>query len=216
MNLSDLILHCKRSHIPFIAVTQKPKSTLGRSATICLPLPRAEEACPNNLAPTTSALMALALGDALAMTVMRCKGFSAQDFRFLHPGGQLGRRLMKIKDLMHMGEEMPLVSSTVLMAEALILMTQKSLGCLGVVEKDKLIGMITDGDLRRHMHSNLTQKTVREIMTPDPLTMKTDALVVDAAAFMNDKKITAVFIVDSAEKPQGVLHIHDCLRAGFL
>ncbi len=212
--LADILVYAKRFAIPLIAMTGKAESTLARSATVTLLLAPAAEACPMGLAPTTSTTIMLALGDALAVATLERKKFSASDFQMLHPGGMLGRKLLRVGDIMHRGDSLPLVNPDERMDEALITMTAKSFGCVGVVDDHgRLSGIITDGDLRRHMRDDLLNRTVGEVMTPNPKTIAADALASEAVALMNARKITTVFVLENA-RPIGVVHIHDCLRAG--
>ncbi len=212
--LADILVYAKRFSIPIIAMTGKADSTLARASTVTLLLAPAAEACPMGLAPTTSTTIMLALGDALAVATLERKGFSASDFQMLHPGGMLGRRLLRVGDIMHRGEALPLAKEDKKMSEALIEMTAKSLGCVGIVdEEQRLVGIVTDGDLRRHMRGDLLERTVGDIMTRNPKTIDATALASEAVGLMNARKITAVFVVENA-RPIGVVHIHDCLRAG--
>lgn len=212
--LSDLITYSKRFEIPVIAVTGGQASALADAADVVLVLPKSEEACPLGLAPTTSTTVMLALGDAIAVALLERKGFSPDQFHMLHPGGKLGRKLLKVSDIMHAGDEQPLIAAGTAMSDALIVMTAKSFGCVGVVDKDgRLVGVITDGDLRRHMSPKLTGQTVDAVMTKGAKSIPPDMLASEAVAFMNANKITNVFVVEGA-KPVGILHIHDCLRAG--
>ncbi|TVR78424.1 MAG: KpsF/GutQ family sugar-phosphate isomerase [Rhodospirillales bacterium] len=213
--LAAILAHVKRFAIPLVAMTARLDSTLARTADMVLLLPPAAEACPMGLAPTTSTTMMLALGDALAVAMLERNGFSASDFQLLHPGGMLGRRLLRVADIMHTGDEMPLVGPDTMMAEVLIVMTTKSLGCVGVVDGDgRLAGLVTDGDLRRHMAPDLLNRTVTEIMTPNPKTISAEALAGEALGIMNARKITNLFAVEG-DGPVGVVHVHDCLRAGI-
>jgi len=212
--LSDLITYSKRFEIPIVAVTGGDASALAKAADVVLALPESEEACPMGLAPTTSTTVMLALGDAIAVALLERKGFSPDQFHMLHPGGKLGRKLLKISDIMHAGDALPLIAAGAAMAEALIEMTAKSFGCVGVVDgKGKLKGVITDGDLRRHMSPQLTGRTVDEVMTKGAKSIPPDMLAGEAVGFMNANKITNVFVV-AGGRPVGIVHIHDCLRAG--
>ena len=212
--LADLVAYAKRFEIPLIAVTSVARSTLADAATHALILPEASEACPLGLAPTTSTTMMMALGDALAVALLEHKGFSSDDFHVLHPGGKLGQRLLKVRDLMHEGDEVPLVGGTMSMADALLVMTHKSFGCIGVVDDDRvLLGIVTDGDLRRHMSPDLLAKSVMDVMTRAPKTIGSRAVASEAVRIMNERSITALFVVDDT-RAVGLLHIHDCLRAG--
>ena len=213
--LADIVAYSRRFEIPLIAITGGARSTLADAADIVLLLPPAAEACPMGLAPTTSATMMMTLGDALAIALLERKGFSSSDFRLFHPGGRLGRRLLRVGDIMHGGEEIPLVSQDALMSDAILVMTAKSFGCVGVCDAGgRLIGVITDGDLRRHMGASLLERTVAEIMHRRPKTITATALAMDALALMNRFAITSLFVFDEDERPIGFLHMHDCLRAG--
>ena len=213
--LVDLIHYAKRFSIPLIAVTGRDQSTLGSAADVAIILPPVPEVCPMGLAPTTSTTMMLALGDALAIAAMEIKGFTADDFRNFHPGGKLGRTLLRVRDIMRQDGDMPLVASGDMMAQVLLVMTQKSLGCAGVVNASgDLIGIITDGDLRRHMGNNLTSRTAAEVMTKSPMAVTQGILAVEAIKILNEKGRTQLFVVEGG-KPVGVLHIHDLLRAGI-
>ena len=215
--LADLVAHARRFALPLVAVTARPDSTLGRAADVVLRLPAAAEACPMGLSPTTSTIMQMALGDALAVALLTQRGFSAADFRRFHPGGRLGARLKRVRELMHEGEAMPLAAPELPMDRALLLMTEKRFGCLGVIAADgKLIGIITDGDLRRHMGPGLLARRASEVMTPTPRTIAPDALAAAALHAMNaaERPITSLFVIDPAGRPIGILHVHDLLRAG--
>jgi arabinose-5-phosphate isomerase len=214
VELGNIVSYSRRFSVPLIAVTSNPASTLGQAADLVLALPQAKEACPHGLAPTTSTMMQLALGDCLAIALLESKGFTARDFKILHPGGQLGARLKFVSDLMHKGNRMPLVPTDAIMSEAIVTMTEKALGCLGVVDHDGLLkGIITDGDLRRHMGDGLLTKRVGEIMTPSPKTVSPDLLASAALELINASSITALFVVEGG-RPVGIIHIHDLLRAG--
>ncbi len=212
--LAAVVAYAKRNAIPLIAMTGRAASPLGEQADIVLALPDMPEACPLGLAPTTSTTMMMALGDALAIALLERRGFSSDDYRQLHPGGQLGRRLIKVSDVMHAGDAMPLVAAGLPMSEAVVVMSTKRLGCVGIVDGGgALIGIITDGDLRRHMAEGLMSRTAGEIMTPRPRTIRANALVAEAIGAMNKAAITTLFVVEGMQ-PIGLLHIHDCLRAG--
>ncbi|MBN2907378.1 MAG: KpsF/GutQ family sugar-phosphate isomerase [Rhodobacteraceae bacterium] len=213
--LADIIAYTRRFSIPLIGVAGKPGSTLLRQSDVALVLPPAEEVCPMGLAPTTSTTMTLALGDALAVALMERRQFTPEHYRDFHPGGKLGARLSRVRDLMHPADEMPLVPTGTAMSEALLVISQKGFGVVGVAGSDgRLIGIVTDGDLRRHM-DGLLSRTVDQVMTPDPLTIDPEALAERALAVMNERKVTCLFAVAPADgTPQGILHIHDCLRAG--
>jgi arabinose-5-phosphate isomerase len=213
--LSDLIAYTRRFSIPLIAITQHAHSSLGDAADITLLLPAMPEVCPMGLAPTTSTTMMLALGDALAVAVLESKGFTAEDFHNFHPGGKLGKTLLRVSDVMRKGDDMPLVKENETMSKVLVVMTQKSLGCAGVINAEgTLTGMITDGDLRRHMDNNLPSRTASEVMTKSPTTVASTILAAEAIKILNDKARTQLFVVEGS-KPVGVLHIHDLLRAGI-
>jgi arabinose-5-phosphate isomerase len=214
--LADLVAHSRRFGIPLIAVTGKPDSALARAANVALLLPPVAEACPMGLAPTTSTTMQMALGDALAVALLERRGFSKTDFLQFHPGGKLGARLRLVSDLMHGGDTLPLAAPDTDMPQALLLMTGKGFGCLGVLADGKLVGIVTDGDLRRAMGPDLLSRQVRDIMNAHPLTGRPDMLAAEALHLMNARKrpITALFVVDAAGAPIGLLHLHDVLRAG--
>ncbi|MGC9418404.1 MAG: KpsF/GutQ family sugar-phosphate isomerase [Rhodovulum sp.] len=212
--LADIIAHTRRFSIPLIGVAGRAESTLLRQSDVALLLPAAEEACPMGLAPTTSTTMTLALGDALAVALMEHRHFTPENFRAFHPGGKLGARLSKVADLMHAGGEVPLVAVGTPMADALLTMSRKSFGVVGVTDAEgRLAGIVTDGDLRRHM-DGLLERRVDEVMTVDPLTIGPGDLAEKALGVMNGRKITCLFVVGADGRPQGILHIHDCLRAG--
>jgi arabinose-5-phosphate isomerase len=212
--LKSLIDYAKRFKISLIAMTAYPDSTLGKAADVLLQLPEAREACPHNLAPTTSSLMQLALGDALAIALLESHGFTALHFRELHPGGKLGAFLTFIRDIMHAGEKMPLAPMGTRMSEAIVEMSAKGFGCVGVTDKaGALMGIVTDGDLRRHMRANLLDARVEDVMTPSPKTVRPDQLASETLELLNSSKITALFAVENG-KPVGIVHFHDLLRAG--
>ncbi len=212
--LADLVNYAKRFRIPLVAIVGRAPSTLADAAGIALVLPDEPEAGTLGLAPTTSTIMMLALGDALAVALLERKGLTAEDFKLYHPGGKLGRRLVRVGDIMHAGDDLPLVPVDTAMAEALIVMTAKRLGCVGAIDgRGMLTGIVTDGDLRRHMDARLLQRPVSEIMTDDPVTIHAGALGAEAVQVMNRRKITSLFVVE-ADRPVGIVHIHDCLRAG--
>jgi arabinose-5-phosphate isomerase len=214
--LSDLITYAKRNRIPIVAIGANPDSTLIKAADVRLILPRAPEACPMGLAPTTSTTMMLSLGDALAVALMERKGFSADQYRDFHPGGSLGRALIRVSDLMHSGDGVPLAREETGMREVLLTMASGRLGCVGIVDDNGgLIGIVTDGDIRRHAEG-IESRTAREVMTADPKIARPDQLAAEALALMTEKKITQLFVLAEGDlRPQGVIHIHDCLRAGI-
>lgn len=212
--LQDIIYYCKRFTIPIIGIIRRAESELTNASTVPLVLPAVPEANLVN-APTTSTTMMLALGDALAVSLIDEKNFNAEQFGTLHPGGKLGSSFTKVANLMRKGNEVPLVEESKKMSEVLIEMTSKHLGCTGVISNSgKLLGIITDGDLRRHVDQNFLNHSAIEIMTKNPLTTTKDVLAVEAIAIMNGKSITSLFVVDDSGKVEGILHLHDCLRAG--
>ncbi len=212
--LGGLLNYTKRFSIPLIAITSDKDSLLGRSADICLELPKAKEACPNGLAPTTSTTMQLALGDALAVALLEKRQFSPSDFKNFHPGGKLGASLSRVCDIMHAPPNLPLVTADIKMDEALVTMTEKGFGCLGVVDKGgRLCGIVTDGDLRRHMNPSLLQMSVTDIMTPDPQTITGDKITAEALSLMEEHKIQCLFICEK-KKPIGLVRVLDLLRIG--
>jgi len=195
-------------------MTAIPDSALSKLSDIVLTLPQAREACPHNLAPTTSSLMQLALGDALAIALLESHGFTALDFGLLHPGGKLGTLLKTVADIMHTGETMPLSPLGTRMSDAILEMTTKGFGCVGITDtRGALVGIITDGDLRRHMRANLLDARVDEVMTRSPKTVRRDQLLSETLDILNVMKVTALFTVE-ASKPVGIIHVHDLLRAG--
>ncbi|WP_294626385.1 CBS domain-containing protein, partial [uncultured Bilophila sp.] len=211
--LSDIVLYAVRRNIPLIGVTRNADSLLGKHATHTLLLPLVPEADPLDCAPTTSTTLQLALGDALALTLMRRRGCSPEEFHRWHPGGSLGRKLLTVREIMHTGEDMPLLPAAALMSDVLVLMTGKSFGVAGIIEKNRLAGIITDGDLRRHMGPSLMEKTAKQVMHPDPVVVNEDTLAVAALRLMQENRITSLFVTKE-EKPVGILNVHDCLRAG--
>ena len=215
--LADIVAYAKRYGIPLIGLTGVAGSPLADRADVALILPAAAEACPLGLAPTTSTTMMMALGDALAIALLRRRGFTHDDYRVLHPGGALGRRLLMVSDIMHSGDELPLAGPQTPMSEALVEMSAKSFGCVGIVDAaGALVGIITDGDLRRHMDDDLMSKPAHSVMTAGPRTIRPDALAVEALSLMNDRspRITCLFVTDKRNRPTGIVHVHDCLRAG--
>jgi arabinose-5-phosphate isomerase len=212
--LKNIADYSRRHAIKLIAMTAISESTLAKVADVVLSLPQAREACPHNLAPTTSSLMQLALGDALAISLLESHGFTAVDFGLLHPGGKLGTLLKAVRDLMHTGAAMPLSPLGTRMSEAILEMTAKGFGCVGVTDaRGLLVGIITDGDLRRHMRDNLLDARVEDVMTRAPKTVRPDQLLSETLDILNVMKVTALFAVE-AGKPVGVIHVHDLLRAG--
>jgi len=212
--LKELINYSRRFGIALIAMTGKADSTLGKSADVVLAMPDTREACPHNLAPTTSALMQLALGDALAIALLESRGFTAIDFGVFHPRGKLGAALKFVGDIMHAGAEVPLIKRGAPMSEAIVEMTAKGFGCVGVIGGNgRLAGVITDGDLRRHMHVELLQETVDDVMTTSPKIVRPDQLASEALKLINASRITALFVVEQG-RPVGIVNFHDLLRAG--
>lgn len=213
--LSDIIAYSRRYNVGLVGISSNAESTLATEADVALVLPRAEEACPNGLAPTTSTTMQMTLGDALAVALLEARGFTPEDFRTFHPGGKLGARLSFVRDIMHGPEEMPRVAEGALMGEALVEMTSRGFGCVAVVDDaGKLKGIISDGDLRRHMGADLVTRPVSAVMTTNPKTASPKMLAVEALEALNRNKITALFVVDAGGVPVGIVHIHDLLRIG--
>jgi arabinose-5-phosphate isomerase len=220
--LTDLITYAKRLAIPLIGVANNSDSRLLQASDVALLLPRAQEACPMGLAPTTSTTMMLALGDALAIALMERRGFSADQYRDFHPGGSLGKKLVRVSDIMHTGKDVPLVSEGTSMKDVLIAMTAAGQGFAGVVGivdgKGSLAGVITDGDLRRHMERGLLDRVARDVMSRNPKTVPPSMLAAEALSIMNDKGIARLFVVEPGDKkkrPQGIVFMYDCLRAGL-
>ena len=213
--LNDLVAYAKFRRIPLLAMVGKAHSTLQAAADVTLVLPAMAEACPMGLAPTTSTTMMLGLGDALAVALMERRGFSPDQFQVLHPGGRLGREFIKVEDLMHLGSELPLCADDAVMSVVLLTMTEKRFGCVGVLDSaGALRGIVTDGDLSRHMDDGLMRKTVSDVMTHDPKTIRPKALAAEALGFMNANNITCLFVTEDG-LPKGILHVHDILRAGI-
>ena len=211
--LLNLILFCKKIKIPIISITSEAKSTLAKQSSAVLLIPKNVEACPLELAPTSSTTCTLVLGDALAITLLRKRKFTSKDFLKLHPGGKLGRLLLKVSDIMKTHKLMPLIEQDKSVSEAILEMTSKGQGCVGVISNrhNSLIGIITDGDLRRFMSKNLLEKKVTEIMTKNPKTLSPDTLVNEAIKLMNKQSITNYFITKK-KKPIGIIHLHDILK----
>ena len=217
--LADLVAHTRRFAIPLIAITGRPNSALARAADIALLLPAAPEACPMGLTPTTSTTMQVGLGDALAVALLTRRGFTANQFSAFHPGGRLGAQLRRVSDLMHTGDAVPLAPGDTAMGAALLTMTGKGFGCLGATGPGgALIGVLTDGDLRRAMGPGLLDRKVHEIMNPAPRTIGPDALAAEALRAMNEgaRPVTSLFVLDGSGHPLGIIHVHDLLRAGVL
>ena len=214
--MKTLITYAKRFRIAVIAMTAEPDSTLSKAADIALALPKAREACPHNLAPTTSSLMLLALGDALAIALLEGRGFTSVDFSVLHPGGKLGAMLKFTRDIMHTGDTVPLKPLGTGMSDALVEMTSKGFGCVGIVDAHgAIVGIVTDGDLRRHMRPDLMTAVVDDVMTRNPKTIRGDLLASEALEILNSSKITALIVTDGG-RPIGIVHLHDILRAGVV
>lgn len=215
--LSDILAYCKRNNIPLIAMTKNPDSSLGKAGDYLLKLPSSAEACPMGMAPTSSTTATLVLGDVLAVALMERKGFNKVEYKQRHPGGKLGAMLKKVSDLMHTGTEMPLVNEDTLMQDAILEMTSKRLGCVGIINKEGILqGIITDGDLRRCLSIDVMNRKASDVMTPNPKTIAPHLMAVEALNLMNNtgKGITQLFVIDENNKPVGVIHIHDCLRIG--
>ena len=212
--LADMIAHTRRFGIALIGVAGRAGSTLLKQADIAILLPPAEEACDRGIVPTTSTTMTLALGDALAIALMEHRAFTPENFREFHPGGKLGARLSRVSDLMHGDEQVPLVDAAAPMSDVLLVISQKGFGVAGVTEGGRLVGVITDGDLRRHM-KGLLDMSAAAVMTRNPRTTAPELLAEEALAQMNERKITSLFVTETGGRPVGILHIHDCLRAGL-
>jgi arabinose-5-phosphate isomerase len=217
--LSAIVDYSRRFSIPLVAMTRRAGSALAEASDAVLLLPPSPEACPLGLAPTTSTTMMLALGDALAVALLERRGFSPSDFHVFHPGGKLGSKLIHVDEIMHVGDDVPLVSQGTAMAEAILAMTAKRLGCVGIAGADgSLVGIITDGDLRRNMSPQLLDAAVDSVMNPRPKTIRPRALAAEALNLMNGQQpqVMCLFVVDEAQRPIGVVHMHDCLRAGVV
>jgi len=211
--LTNIILHCKKSKIPIISITSEKSSTLAKNANIVLMIPKNVEACPLELAPTSSTTCTLALGDALAVTLLTKRGFTKSDFHALHPGGKLGQTLLSVSEIMKTSKSLPIIKVGNIVGNAILEMSSKGFGCVGVISTDnkKLLGIITDGDLRRHMTKGLLEKKVEQIMTANPLTLKPETLVSEALNLMNEKSITNIFVTQK-NKPIGIIHMHEILK----
>lgn len=211
--LLPLLAYANRFGADVVGVTANPDSVLAKSSKVVILMPKVQEACPYNLAPTTTAVMMMAVGDSLSLCLLKRREFKRDDFKNLHPGGALGKRLLKVDDLMH--KDLPLVHENELMKNVLLEMTKKSFGCAGVVDSsNRLAGIITDGDLRRSMSEDLLSKTAKEIMSLNPKIIQTGTFAQEAIRLMNTLKITSLFVMRNNE-PVGIIHIHDCLRAGL-
>ena len=213
--LLDILNYCKRFGIILISITKNPQSSLGKAGDVVLELPNNGEACPLGLAPTNSTTATLVLGDILTIGMLERKGFSKEDFNDRHPGGKLGSILKRVSDLMHVGEEMPILEENANMQAVLLEMTSKRLGCVGFINQSgELVGMLTDGDLRRCLSATILEKKAYEVMTKNPKTISPDAMTAEALKIMHDKKITNLFVVKNNNIPVGVIHIHDLLNNG--
>ncbi len=214
--LADLIAYCKRFSIPLIGMTARPDSTLGAHADVAIIVPEAPEACAETQAPTTSTTLMMALGDALAVALLEARGFTASEFQTFHPGGALGAALKTVRGLMHGADELPLTARTAPLREAVAVISAKGFGCAGVVGPDgRLAGIITDGDLRRHLDDGVNGRTAGDVMTPKPVTAAPDMLAGAALRIMNERRITQLFVVEDG-RPVGLIHVHDFLRGGVL
>lgn len=213
--LSDIISYTRRFSIPLIAMTSGKDSNLGGQADLVLEIPKAAEACPMGLAPTSSTTMMMALGDALAVALLHRNGFTSSDYKVFHPGGKLGTKLLLVRDLMHKGDAVPLAAPNTKVGEIILIMTNKTFGCCGIVDGNNILqGIITDGDLRRHMKDNLLGLTAESIMTRAPKTIGPHALAAEALGKMNEKKVTSFFVLDDKNVVQGIIRMHDLLKAG--
>jgi arabinose-5-phosphate isomerase len=213
--LNAILAYAKRFDIPVIAITSGSESALGRAADHCLTLPKSDEACPHGLAPTTSTLMQLAIGDALAVALLEARGFTATDFYRFHPGGKLGAMLTQVGEIMHTDAELPVLGVEASMRDAILEMTRKGFGCVAICHEDgRLAGIITDGDLRRHMGVGLIDMTASTVMTHNPATVGPETLAAEVLQSLNERKISAMLVVDPAQRPVGIVHLHDLLRIG--
>ncbi|MEZ5901055.1 MAG: KpsF/GutQ family sugar-phosphate isomerase [Hyphomicrobiaceae bacterium] len=216
VELKPLIIYSRRFAVPLVSITSRADSALGSQSDVALVLPRSKEACPHGLAPTTSTTMQLALGDCLAIALLEAKGFTAHDFKIFHPGGSLGANLKHVSDIMHKADKLPLTGPNEMMSTAVLTMTAKSFGCLGIIDgKGRLVGVITDGDLRRHIDTDMRKARTGDIMTRKPKSVRPNMLASAALEFMNASCITSLFVVDKS-KPVGIIHVHDLLRAGVV
>ncbi|MFA5949943.1 MAG: KpsF/GutQ family sugar-phosphate isomerase [Hyphomicrobium sp.] len=214
VELKNIITFSRRFAVPLISITSRADSALGGQSDVVIELPRAKEACPHGLAPTTSTAMQLAIGDCLAIALLEAKGFTAHDFKMFHPGGSLGASLKFVGDVMHREDQLPIARETDLMSDAIVTMTAKSFGCLGIVNAEgRLVGVVTDGDLRRHMGDKLFKATTADVMTRKPKTVSRETLASAALEVINASRITALFVLDGG-RPVGIVHVHDLLRLG--
>lgn len=213
--LKGIVAFSNRFSIPLIAITRDEKSTLGRESSICLKLPRLEEACPNKLAPTTSTLLQLAMGDTLAIALLESKGFSASDFKIYHPGGNLGANLTSASEIMHTDAALPIATLGTSMPDAVQIISDKGFGCIAIVDdRKKLVGIITDGDLRRNMNKTIYDLKVEDVMSKNPTTILPTTLASSAMAELNERAITSLLVCEN-EKPIGLVHLHDLLKIGI-
>jgi arabinose-5-phosphate isomerase len=214
--LIDVLEYCRRVKIPIIAITSSVTSSLACAATVTLRLPNVGEACPLGLAPTSSTIMSLAIGDALAIACLQIKRFTSSDFKNYHPGGKLGKKLKRVADLMHTGESVPLVSEKSTVTEGIIEMTRCTFGCVGVINNDgRLTGIFTDGDLRRKLSPKILEENIKVVMTELPLSLGPDSLAQDALILFSEKRVPSCFITEN-EKPIGIIHLHDLTRIGLI
>lgn len=214
--LSDIVNYCRRNAITLVALTAIAQSSLGKMATHVLLMPNCPEALPLGVAPTTSTVMSLALGDALALAVLEIRDFQVSHFREFHPGGKLGRKLMRVRDIMHAGDELPVMNLGETLGKAVLEMTRTRFGCVAVVDEAKaLVGIFTDGDLRRHFSASAINQRVDELMTREPKQISPDALVSDVAHLFSVKRIPSVFVTENG-CPVGIVHVHDLLGGNFL
>jgi arabinose-5-phosphate isomerase len=212
--LAAVLNHTRRFRVPLVALTSAEESTLGRAAEIVLLLPKVDEACPHGLAPTTSTLLQLALGDAIAIALLEGRGFTAQDFRIFHPGGKLGASLKLVREVMRMDDRLPLVAIGTTVATAIDVITAKGQGCVVVTDSNGcLAGIVTDGDIRRHLGDGLGERPIETIMTPKPRTTRPEALLASAIEMLNSAGVLVLIVVED-ERPVGLVHLHDLLKAG--
>ncbi len=215
VELRNIIAYTRRFSIPLISMTCSQESSLGRASDVVLLMPNVEEACPHGLAPTTSTMMQLAMGDALAIALLEARGFTARDFHVFHPGGKLGAALSHVADVMHTGERVPLVPKGTPLPEAISTLSRKHFGCVGILDEDgRLCGIVTEGDMARNLTRNLSELVVDDIMTRSPKTVKPNVLATAALALLNKHSIGALIVVDDDNKPVGLIHFHDLLRIG--
>lgn len=213
--LKGIITYCRRFSVPLIAITSGAASSLGREADVVILLPKAQEACPHGLAPTTSTLLQLAIGDALAVALMEARGFTATDFHVFHPGGKLGASLTRVADIMHTGDRLPLVPRGTPLRLAISTLSKKHFGCVGVLDDEgRLCGIVTDGDIARNLDRTLSELHVDDIMTVDPKTVRPTTLATGAMAVLNNHNISALLVIDDDRRPVGLIHFHDLLRIG--